>query len=351
MSTAAGTAPLSYFWGDDSYGLDAAVEAFRVDAARFPSGAPERWRPELEPGDPSRVIGEVIERLTTGTMWGGGTLAVVTGIGGMIRRTADRDGLLAAFALVAPGNGLALVEETRSGAKDPPNRTLADAIRAAGGLVRRVEAPREGGLAAWIEARARERRIALGPGASRALATRVGGFVREGDADRANQGRRAVMELEKLALLRSDGAPVSVADVEALVQEAIPGTMWGFVDAVGMRQRKRSLELLDRLIASEPAPVLLAVLHRRLRELIEVQDRLERGETPGSLVRSMKVAAFRAETLARQASAWNARDLDAALDGLLALDARIKGVGGSTSSDARDRLAFDLWVTDLAAPA
>jgi DNA polymerase III delta subunit len=97
--------------------------------------------------------------------------------------------------------------------------------------------------------------------------------------------------------------------------------------------------------------VLLAVLHRRIRELIEIQDRLQRGETPGSLVRSMKLVPFRAETLARQAQGWTAAALDDALEGLLELDAQVKGVGGRNGSETRDRLAFDLWITDRVAPA
>jgi DNA polymerase III delta subunit len=191
--------------------------------------------------------------------------------------------------------------------------------------------------------------VTLGPGAARELATRVGGFVREGDVHREQQGRTAVMELEKLSLLRSDGAPVTVDDVRALVPEAIPATVWGFVDAVAMRQRQRSLELMERVFDERPAPVILAVLHRRIRELLEVQDRLANGESPGSLVRSMKLAPFRADTLARQARGWSASELDAALVGLLELDAQVKGVGGR-GSESRDRLAFDLWITDRVAP-
>jgi DNA polymerase III delta subunit len=251
---------------------------------------------------------------------------------------------------VAPGNGFAVVEETESGVKDPPSKTLADAVRAAGGEVRRLEAPRQEAFAGWIESRARERQVKLGPGVARELATRVGGFVREGDVERQYQGRIAVMELEKLALRHVDDGPVTVDDVRELVPEAIPGSIWAFVDAVGMRQRNRALELLERLIDDKPAPVLLAVLHRRIRELIEVQDRLERGESPGSLVRSMRLQPFRAETLARQARAWTGPGLDAALEGLVALDAQVKGVGGRASTEARDRLAFDLWITDRVAP-
>ena len=284
-------------------------------------------------------------------MFGGGTLAIVRGAGVLVRSGEGRGLLLDAIAALAPGNGLAIVEETDSGVKDPPSKPLSDAIRAGGGDVRRFEAPRQDALAAWIEQRAGERSIRLSGGVARELATRVGGFVREGDVERQQQGQIAVMELEKLALRHADGAPITVDDVRELVAEAVPGSMWAFVDAVGMRQRVRALELLERLIEDKPAPVLLAVLHRRLRELIEVQDRLERGESPGSLVRSMRLQPFRAETLARQARGWTASDLDAALHGLVELDAQVKGVGGRASTDARDRLAFDLWITDRAAPA
>ena len=346
-----GSAPLAYYWGDDAYGLEAALDAFRNDAQRFPDGPPDRWRPESERSDPARLLGELRERLATGSMFGGGSVAIVRGAGALIRSNEARDQLLGTFSAIAPGNGLAVLEETESGAKDPPSKTLAEAIRAAGGEVRRFEAPRQHALAAWIETRARERQIKLAAGAARELATRVGGYVREGDVERQQQGRIAVMELEKLALRHVDGEPVTVDDVRDLVAEAVPGSMWAFVDAVGMRQRARALELLERLIDDKPAPVLLAVLHRRIRELIEVQDRLERGESPGSLVRSMRLAPFRAETLARQARGWRGPELDAALEGLVELDAQVKGVGGRRSTDARDRVAFDLWITDRVAPA
>ena len=40
--------------------------------------------------------------------------------------------LLGALETIAPGNGLAIIEETESGVKDPPNKALSEAIRAAG---------------------------------------------------------------------------------------------------------------------------------------------------------------------------------------------------------------------------
>ena len=71
------------------------------------------------------------------------------------------------------------------------------------------------------------------PGAARELATRVGGFVREGDVERQHQGRIAVMELEKLALRHADGGPVTADDVRDARRRGRPGL------DVGVRRRGR----------------------------------------------------------------------------------------------------------------
>jgi hypothetical protein len=117
-----GGAPLAYFWGDDAYGLEAAVEALRKDPGRFPGGEPDRWRPEADGRDPGRLLGEIRERLATGSMWGGGSLAIVSGAGAMVRNSAGKEAFAAILATVAPGNGLAIVEETESGMKEPPSK-------------------------------------------------------------------------------------------------------------------------------------------------------------------------------------------------------------------------------------
>jgi hypothetical protein len=49
---------------------------------------------------------------------------------------------------------------------------------------------------------------------------------------------------------------------------------------------------------SEPEPVILTAVHRRLRELLEVADRLDAGERDRDLPRTMKLHPYRAERLA-----------------------------------------------------
>lgn len=340
--------PIAFLWGDDAWGIEAAAEAFRQRTDLFPFGAPERWRVRGEDGTPARVLGDLRERLATGAMFGSGTMAVLSGVGVLTRRREDRDTLIATLGLIAPGNALVIAEETESGRKDPPHKPVVEAVRAAGGAERQFPAPRAGQLVGWIEQRARERGVALGAGAAQELATRVGAFVSEGDVDRRRQGQLAVMELEKLSLYRADGGAITPEDVKALTAEVIPDSMWAFVDAVGSRNADRALKLGEGILADQPGPVIIAVLHRRIRELLEIADRLQGGERPQDLPRTMKLNPYRAQTLVGQASRWTVAELTAALEGLLELDAMSKGFPGYPPGDAQHRLAFTTWLTETA---
>ena len=272
-------------------------------------------------------------------------MAVVVGIGPLVKRGADRDAFVELFERIAPGNGLVLIEETDTGRKEPPHKAVVDALKAHGGEIRRFQAPTAGGLSRWIDDRARERGLDLTQGSAQELARRVGAFVSEADVDRRRQGQIAAMELDKLALYRP-GSAITPDDVRALVPEAVPGSVWAFTDAVGMRRVGIAMEVLERLLETTPEPVLIAVLHRRVRELLEIADRLANGEKPGSLVRTMRLNPYRAERLVEQARTWTVSELEDALGALVEVDATIKGAPGRPLGEAQHRLAFVLWLIE-----
>jgi DNA polymerase III delta subunit len=284
--------------------------------------------------------------MATPTMFGGGSIAVVSNAGPLVQATEQRAAFLATLEVVAPGNALVILDATASGAKAPSQKRLVDAIQAAGGTVRRYESPRRGALAGWIEAEAKQRALQLAPGAAKALADRIGGLADQNDVERRYLTRIASTELDKLALYRGDAA-ISPDDVKALVAEAVPGSVWGFTDAVGERRAPAAAALLDRLLDDTPEPVLLAVLHRRVRELLEIGDRLGSGERLPAAAKAMGITSdYRAQTLAAQAKAWATDELTDALDALVELDAMVKGAPGSGQDEAQRRLAFSLWVMD-----
>jgi DNA polymerase III delta subunit len=159
----------------------------------------------------------------------------------------------------------------------------------------------------------------------------------------------AVSELEKLALYRPDGT-VTVDDVVALVPEAVPNSTWAFLDAVADRRARIAAPLLDRLLDTVPEPVILAQLGPRIRELLMAADHARSHGSPADLVKLMGVHPFRVEKAANAARSWTVEELEAALEGVLELDAAVKGVEGSFATDRQRRLAFALWLNDHVAP-
>jgi DNA polymerase-3 subunit delta len=340
--------PLLYVWGDDDLVAERLVGRFAAALAGELGSPLERW--DLRGDLATATTGAALlqERLSTAVLFGGGTLAVVTNPGALVRRNDTRDRILEAIGLLAAGNALAFVESAKSGAKGPGSKRLVDAVKAAGGAVRQATAPRPTALGAWIESEARDRGLDLAPSAARALADRLGSRVTEGDVDRRYLSRIASGELDKLALRHAiDGGPVTADDVHALVAEATPGSVWALTDAIGDRRGDAALAALDRLLDTTPEPVLLAVLHRRIVELLELGDRLASGATLAAAAKAMGInSEFRARTLAGQARRWTTAELTRALEGLVELDAMVKGAPGSPGDAAQRRLAFTMWVRD-----
>ncbi len=342
--------PLLYVWGDDELLAHRLVARFATALEAELDSPLERWDLRADPTTATSDAAALYERLATPTMFGAGTLAVVANPGALARRNDTRDRVVETIGLMAPGHALAFVEAAKSNAKGPGVRRLSDAVKTAGGAIRDAMAPRPTALAAWITGEARDRGLGLATGAARELADRLGARVTEGDVDRRFLSRIAAGELDKLALRHVvDEGPVTADDVRALVSETTPASVWALGDAIGERRVDPAATAIDRLFDATPEPVLLAVLHRRVVELLELGDRLAAGKTLPEAARAMGInSEYRAKTLAAQARRWTTAELTAALHGLVELDAMVKGVPGSESDVAQRRLAFLLWVRDHA---
>jgi DNA polymerase III delta subunit len=332
------TAPLGYYWGDDSYGVNHAPD---VLAARLADGGQLLERLRLTGA--TTTAAEIAEKVATGTLFGGGTLVVVSEPAPLVASKPLAAALAQALEAVATGNGLAFLDSVDGTARRPASlENLRNAVAAAGGEVREYRAPTQDGMAHWIVDRAHERGIHISAAAAAELARRVGANVRERDVDRRRQGEVAVAELEKLALYRLEGRIVP-EDVKALVADAVPGSTWAFLDAVGLRRAAEAADLAERL-DDVPAPLLVTHLHRRVKQLIEVADLLDQGTPARELVRTLKLNPYVSEKLAEQARAWTLPELDSALDGLLELDSTLKGHAGG--GDLRRRAAVSLWIAE-----
>jgi DNA polymerase-3 subunit delta len=332
------TAPLGYYWGDDAYGV-----------ARGPEALGRRLAGDGEPLERVRLSGntttadEIAEKVATATFFGGGTLVVVSEPARLISTKPLAARMAATLESVAAGNGLAFLDIVDGTDRRPASLdNLRKAVEAAGGETREFRAPTQDGMARWIADRARERDIKIAPAAATELARRVGANVGERDINRSRQGEIAVAELEKLALYRLD-RQIGPEDVKALVVEAVPGSTWAFLDAIGLRRVDVAADLAEKL-DNVPGPLLVTQLHRRMKDLVDVADLLSRGVPAATLVRTLKLHPYVAEKLATQARTWALPELDAAMAGLLELDATLKNREGG--SDARRRAAIALWIAE-----
>ncbi len=336
-----------YLWGDDEWAMDRLVAALAAELERDTGAPPDRWRASGR----DVTADAIAERVAMAPMFGGGTVAVVSGPTQLVRSKALREALDRVIASVAPGNALVFLEFDTTGGRRRP-KTLVDleaAVQRAGGAGRPCRAPSAGEMPAWINGRAAEMGVSLAPDAARELARRIGSHVGEGDVDRRQMSAIAVGELEKLGLYRG-AEPVSAEDVRALVGEVVPDSLWALSDAVATRRAETAGPALDRALETQPEPVLLVLLHRRLRELLIALDARITGAKPADLVKLIGGSPYLVQRRAEQATAWTVPELEAALDGLLELDRMAKHADAVASTDGQRRMAWVAWVAERVAP-
>ncbi|MEO6350332.1 MAG: DNA polymerase III subunit delta, partial [Candidatus Limnocylindrales bacterium] len=317
---------LAYFWGEDAFSLDRAADAFAKQLEVDAGGPLDVWRTTADEDDGdngglgkrrARVIEQVEQRLATSPMFSGGTIVVLRQPASLLREGVAREQLVRLLDGVAPGNALAFTDLIASGGKGPAQSgVLRDAVAERGGHVKEFPALSRERMEGWLTERGKELDVSFAPGVARVLAERVGAYVREGDVDRRRQSELANAEIQKLALYKP-GATLTKADIDELVTEAVPGSTWAFLDAVGSRRGSEAATLARRLLDEATAmPVLITQLHRRLRELIVVREHIDAGTRPPDLIKELKVQPFRAQKLTEQARTWTQDELDDAFRGL-----------------------------------
>ena len=367
MATATVAPPLAFFYGEDAWSIDRAARDYRAALEAGAGAQFDIWRAPGGDDDDggggsesaaatdgagkkkARVTDEIAQHVATATLFGGGTLVMVRQPGWLLRESASRERLIKMLAEIAPGNALCFTELLAQGGKQTaPSAEMRNTIEALGGRVKEYTALTAARMEGWIGERAGELDVSLGPGAARLLAERVGAYVREGDVDRRRMSELANAELEKLALYRPGGT-VTRDDIDALVGEAVPGSTWAFLDALGNRSTAMASSLAARLLAeATPIPVLITQIHRRLRELIMIRDHLAAGTKPADIVRELKLHPVRAQKLSEQARTWSQAELDDALQELYELDLLTKGIATDgtphSMSEDRSQLALLAWI-------
>jgi len=317
------SAPLLLAHGDDTFGLDQVLARFALSI-----GADDRIEivPERSP-DEASIDRARLESGSVGLF--GVRLAVLRQpLRAAGRSTAASERLLDLVRELPDGAALALVDgrSTRDATRPPPLLSkLAEAVRARGGEVIERVAPRRGELQTWIRRHATELDVTIEPRAAAVLAERIGGAVAESDIERGEQTRIADSELRKLAT-HAAGRPISGEDVEALVADTRPASLFAITNAIDRREAGAAATAVKRALAEgQPVLRILGALQGRISDLIVARDLAASGSAPAELTKRVGRGNPRmAERLVEAARRYSGVELEAMLMGLFEADLAIK---------------------------
>jgi len=317
------TAWLLLVHGDDGFAIDQALRAFAEEV-----GAAERT--EVMPGgspDEGAIDRARLAAASVG-MFGPHLAVLRQPVRAAGRSTTAGDRLLALVEGLPDGAALALADlrSSRDAARPPAMlKRLTEAVAARGGTVREANAPRAGELPAWIRGRAQQLGIAIEPRAAAVLAERIGGALRESDVERGEQTRIADSELGKLATY-AGGRPIGAADVDALVADVRPASIFALTNALERREPAAAAAALDQALrAGEPVLRLMAVLQGRISDMLVARELSDARTDPTQLARRVAGGnANRARHLVEAAQRYSPTELESMLRGLFDADLAIK---------------------------
>ena len=182
-----------------------------------------------------------------------------------------------ALAAAPPDTTIAFFarEDNRTSA---PARLVA-AVTKAGGDVAVERNLKSWELPKWVAARARELGLELDPGAAGALVAQVG-----------ERQQRLLRELEKLRLELGAGARLDADAVDRLTARSAERRAWTLADELVGRDAPAALRSYLGLSAQgERLESLLYQINRRLRQALDAAQRLEDGESPAQVKRSLRL--------------------------------------------------------------
>jgi DNA polymerase-3 subunit delta len=189
--------------------------------------------------------------------------------------------------------------------------------------VRKFEQITTRSLTSWIGERARRRGVLFDGAALRLLAESVPTDLAEDRQWHALWTLTA--EIEKLSLYAS-AERISESDVRHLVPAALESQIYRLTDAVAERRGDDALRVLEELLASgRPAPVLLAAIAGRYRQLLLLRELLDARVPPGEIMDRLSLRnELQYRRLRDQAAHASPARLEAAYQRILHADRAVK---------------------------
>jgi len=181
---------------------------------------------------------------------------------------------------------------------------LVAAVEKAGGSVAVERNLKARELPRWLMGEAARMHIELDRDGAQALVQAVG-----------ERQQRLLRELEKLALELGPNACIGADEVEAAAARSAERQVWGIVDALVAADPAAAMRaLLELQTQGESVTRLVGLLARRFRDVLTIARRLEAGEAPPEIKKSLKMSPFAADRRIAEARRSDAERLSRALE-------------------------------------
>lgn len=175
-------------------------------------------------------------------------------------------------------------------------------------------------------------------------------------------------ELEKCALRAGIGNLVTPPIIDEMTKKKLQETIFDLTDALGQKNTAHAVGLLRELLENgEPAPQILAMLVRHLRQLLQARTFIDAGlslhaglaqsmppdlaaQLPASnLANWLQVNGRMGPRLAAQANNFSIGQLQSAMRGALSADLAMKGIEGDGGAESKKEpdLLLELFVAGL----
>jgi DNA polymerase-3 subunit delta len=194
-------------------------------------------------------------------------------------------------------------------------KALLDAVKAAGGDISTESMLKGRELPRWVQAQGQRLGVEIDSTAAQALVTAVG-----------ERQQRLLREIEKLALEHGRGTSLGIDEIEAVAAHSAEKQVWSLVDALVARDRRAATRTYVELRAQgESLARLVPLMARRLREVLQIAERLEAGESPGQVKASTKMPPWMADRRIQEARRSDVDALRRALEALADLELASRG--------------------------
>jgi DNA polymerase-3 subunit delta len=213
-----------------------------------------------------------------------------------------------------PSKTVCLVFET--GLPADRGKKIFQAVKAAGEVIEFTR-PRKEELVGWLLRRAAREGKKMAPAAADLLISRAG----TGMTLLAN-------ELQKLIVFAGEREIITREDVLLLSPRLTEENIFAVVDSLGERRAQKALAgIRDLLAAGEPPPVILAMVARQFRLLLQAKELAAKGAKVSHLAEELKVPLFVAKKITQQSAGFSSARLEEILRRLLEMDVAVKTGG------------------------